>query len=129
MRLLDADDPFDFVVLRGLRAVRKVVDNGGFDGRIWTYLTDIPQSLAAMTDEIAADLGRIADASRLMLCQTEELRRSSRERFPGPMASARCFRRSCPPRLKSLSSAGPSMDGPSGWRTPGSSHRCGRPRR
>ena len=29
MRLLDADDPFDFVVVRGLRAVRKVVDNGG----------------------------------------------------------------------------------------------------
>ena len=74
MRLLDTEDPFDFVVLRGLRVIRKVVDNGGFDGRIWTYLTDIPQSLAAMTEDIAADLARIADASRLMLCQTEELR-------------------------------------------------------
>ena len=74
MLRLDTEDPFDFVVLRGLRTVRKIVENGGFDGRIWTYLTDIPQSLAEMTDEIAADLGRIADASRLMLCQTEELR-------------------------------------------------------
>lgn len=74
MRRLDAEDAFDLVVLRGLRAVQKVVENGGFNGRIWTYLTDIPQNLTAMTAEIAADLGRIADASRLMLCQTEELR-------------------------------------------------------
>jgi glycosyltransferase involved in cell wall biosynthesis len=74
MRLLDAEDRFDFVVLRGLRAVRKVVDNGGFDGRMWTYLTDIPQALTVMNSEIAADLDRIADASRLLLCQTEELR-------------------------------------------------------
>ena len=41
-----------------------------------------------MTDEIAADLGRIADASRLMLCQTEELRSFLEGTIPG--ANGKC---------------------------------------
>lgn len=48
--------------------------DGDFDGRIWAYLTDIPQSAAEMTAEAAQDLARIAEASRQLLCQTEELR-------------------------------------------------------
>lgn len=74
MRLLDDEDPFDLVVLRGRRAVRKVVETGGFNGRLWVYLTDIPQALTAMSVDDAADLGRIATAAQLVLCQTEELR-------------------------------------------------------
>lgn len=74
MRFLDAEDPFDLVVLRGRRAVRKVVDNGGFNGRLWVYLTDIPQALTTMSVDDATDLGRIAAAAQLVLCQTEELR-------------------------------------------------------
>ncbi|MFD0395357.1 hypothetical protein ACFQ3Z_37280 [Streptomyces nogalater] len=71
---LDRDEPCDLIVLRGRRIVGQVVADGHFDGRIWAYLTDIPQSAAGMTGRARGDLGRIAAASRLLLCQTEELR-------------------------------------------------------
>ena len=71
---LDADDPFDFVIVRGWRPLERLVEDGGFDGRIWSYLTDIPQAVTEMTSEWTERLSRIADASRLLLCQTEELR-------------------------------------------------------
>ncbi|MFF4118328.1 glycosyltransferase [Streptomyces sp. NPDC001714] len=71
---LDAEEPCDLLVLRGRRLVKQIVGDGAFDGRIWAYLTDIPQSPAEMTEEARADLARIATASRQLLCQTEELR-------------------------------------------------------
>ncbi|MGK5529916.1 glycosyltransferase family 1 protein [Streptomyces sp. URMC 129] len=71
---LDEDESCDLLLLRGRKLVAQVVTDGRFDGRIWAYLTDIPQSAAEMTEEAAADLGRIADASRHLLCQTEEMR-------------------------------------------------------
>jgi glycosyltransferase involved in cell wall biosynthesis len=71
---LDQEHRQDLVVLRGWRVVSQVVADGGFAGRLWAYLTDIPQSVAAMTEEKAAELAGIAAASRYLLCQTEELR-------------------------------------------------------
>ncbi|WP_210587759.1 glycosyltransferase [Streptomyces sp. GESEQ-35] len=71
---LDEEEPCDLLVLRGRRLVTRVVADGAFDGRIWAYLTDIPQSPAEMTEEARAGLARIAAASRQLLCQTEELR-------------------------------------------------------
>jgi glycosyltransferase involved in cell wall biosynthesis len=71
---LDRADRQDLVVLRGWRVVSQVVADGALAGRLWTYLTDIPQSVAAMTDDKAAQLNTIAAASRYLLCQTEELR-------------------------------------------------------
>lgn len=74
LRALDEEEPCDLLVLRGRRAVTQIVADGDFDNRIWAYLTDIPQSAAEMTGEAADDLARIAEASRQLLCQTEELR-------------------------------------------------------
>ena len=71
---LDQEHRQDLVVLRGWRAVSQVVADGAFAGRLWTYLTDIPQSVSGMTQEKAAELSGIAAASRYLLCQTEELR-------------------------------------------------------
>ncbi|RPE38439.1 glycosyltransferase involved in cell wall biosynthesis [Streptomyces sp. Ag109_O5-1] len=71
---LDTEEPCDLLVLRGRRLVRQVVADGAFEGRIWAYLTDIPQSPAEMTEQARTDLARIAAASRQLLCQTEELR-------------------------------------------------------
>ncbi|MGW1613395.1 glycosyltransferase [Streptomyces sp. NPDC002285] len=71
---LDEEAPCDLLVLRGRRLVTRVVADGVFDGRIWAYLTDIPQSAAEMTEAARAELGRIAEASQRLLCQTEELR-------------------------------------------------------
>ena len=70
---LDAEARADLVVVRGLRLVTEAAASR-LSGRLWTYLTDIPQSPIDVTAEIAEQLAIIAAASRFMLCQTEELR-------------------------------------------------------
>jgi len=74
MTELDQARPFDLVLMRGLRAVWAATRSGRFDGRLWTYLTDIPQTATAFDAETIERVGRIAESSRYMLCQTEELR-------------------------------------------------------
>ena len=71
---IDAGQRHEIVVLRGRRIVSQVVTDGTFSGRLWTYLTDIPQSIPAMTAETVTWLTSVADASQYVLCQTEELR-------------------------------------------------------
>jgi glycosyltransferase involved in cell wall biosynthesis len=64
----------DLVVLRGRALVSAAARDGSFDGRLWSYLTDVPQAVPAVTPKAAEDLTIIAAASRYLLCQTEELR-------------------------------------------------------
>ncbi len=64
----------DIVVLRGRRLVDQVVSDDDFRGRLWAYLTDIPQSIPEMTPEAVSWLAGVAGASQYVLCQTEELR-------------------------------------------------------
>ncbi len=74
IRKIDEEKPHDVLVVRGLEVARSLVADGGFDNRLWTYLTDIPQTFDAVSQDDIDDLGRIAEASRFLLCQTEELR-------------------------------------------------------
>lgn len=71
---LDAVSRHDLVVLRGRALVSAAARHGAFDGRLWSYLTDVPQAVPAVTPKAAEDLTIIAKASRYLLCQTEELR-------------------------------------------------------
>jgi glycosyltransferase involved in cell wall biosynthesis len=71
---LDAEQPHDLVVLRGRAVTSAVAKSEAFDGRLWPYLTDVPQSVPGLTAEAADELGMIAAAARYLLCQTEELR-------------------------------------------------------
>jgi glycosyltransferase involved in cell wall biosynthesis len=71
---LDAEAPYDLVVLRGRAVTAAVARSGAFAGRLWPYLTDVPQSVPGLTPEAAEELGTIASAARYLLCQTEELR-------------------------------------------------------
>ena len=71
---LDAEQPHDLVVLRGRALTAAVARSEAFAGRLWPYLTDVPQSVPELTSEAADELGMIASAARYLLCQTEELR-------------------------------------------------------
>ena len=71
---IDAGHRHDLVVLRGRALVSAAAKDGTFHGRLWSYLTDIPQAVPAVTPQAAEDLAIIASASRYLLCQTEELR-------------------------------------------------------
>jgi glycosyltransferase involved in cell wall biosynthesis len=71
---LDHAEPFDVVLLRGYQVSREAAERGAFAGRLWTYLTDIPQQRHLASQEDLARLGAIAVASERVLCQTDELR-------------------------------------------------------
>ena len=71
---VDSAEHHDLVVLRGRALVSAAARDGAFDGRLWSYLTDVPQAVPAVTPKAAEDLTMIAKASRYLLCQTEELR-------------------------------------------------------
>jgi glycosyltransferase involved in cell wall biosynthesis len=71
---VDGAHHHDLVVLRGRALVSAAARDGAFGGRLWSYLTDVPQAVPAMTPKAAEDLTIIAKASRFLLCQTEELR-------------------------------------------------------
>ncbi len=62
------------MVLRGRAVTAAAAKSGAFAGRLWPYLTDVPQSVPGLTPEAADELAMIASASRYLLCQTEELR-------------------------------------------------------
>ena len=71
---VDKAGAHDLVVLRGRALVSAAAKDGAFDRRLWSYLTDVPQAVPAVTPKAAEDLTVIARASRYLLCQTEELR-------------------------------------------------------
>jgi glycosyltransferase involved in cell wall biosynthesis len=70
---IDAEQPYDLVVVRG-RRLAHLLTHSPLAGRMWTYLTDVPQSAAEFDGASRGELKRIALASRFLLCQTEELR-------------------------------------------------------
>ena len=71
---LDTDRPHDVVVLRGRAVTLAAAKSEAFAGRLWPYLTDVPQSVPGLTPDGAAELELIASSARYLLCQTEELR-------------------------------------------------------
>ncbi|HTS14839.1 MAG TPA: hypothetical protein VMH24_04170 [Candidatus Sulfotelmatobacter sp.] len=74
LRRLDDGSRFDAVVLRGFELISRVVDDGGFEGRLWIYLTDLPQDVTRLDATTTDRLEAAAAVARFVLCQTEELR-------------------------------------------------------
>lgn len=74
LELLDDATPFDVLVLRGFRLVRQMAARERFHGRLWTYLTDVPQTLDDLDETTREQLSEVAAASQFLLCQTDELR-------------------------------------------------------
>jgi glycosyltransferase involved in cell wall biosynthesis len=74
LRHLDADRSFDLIVIRGIRIARELAGRPEFRGRLWTYLTDLPQSADRLDLATREALVSIVESSRFMMCQTEDLR-------------------------------------------------------
>ncbi|MEV5710522.1 glycosyltransferase [Actinoallomurus sp. NPDC052274] len=70
---LDAERPYDLIVVRGKRLAVRLTATP-LAGRLWTYLTDVPQTVADLDGRTRGELAAVAKASRFLLCQTEELR-------------------------------------------------------
>jgi glycosyltransferase involved in cell wall biosynthesis len=70
---LDAAEPYDLAVVRGRKLAVRMTGTP-LAGRLWTYLTDVPQNVGELTGPLRGELAAVAKASRFLLCQTEELR-------------------------------------------------------
>lgn len=82
---LDAEQRFDIVILRGFMLCAGAAANRRkiFHGRLWPYLTDIPQRAEDFDADTLDKLESIAAASRYVLCQTEQLRTHLDSWIPG----------------------------------------------
>jgi FkbM family methyltransferase len=66
--------PCDAVIVRGSASARRLCSSNALRGRLWPYLTDLPQSVAELESQHRVWLAELAAASAVMLCQTEGLR-------------------------------------------------------
>lgn len=64
----------DVVVVRSSRAASLFAGMDALRGRLWSYLTDIPQHPLRLSPNEIAHLERIVEASQVLLCQTEGFR-------------------------------------------------------
>ncbi len=71
---LDDRHDFDIVVLRGYALARQAVARPRLAGRLWIYLTDIPQDPLTLSEADRARISDIAERCDRLLCQTEQLR-------------------------------------------------------
>ncbi len=85
----DAERKYQAVIVRGHEVASAVAETGAFDGRLWCYLTDIPQQEAELDAGWLASLAKIANASRYILCQTTELERFLATQVPAARGKTR----------------------------------------
>ncbi|TFI20383.1 glycosyl transferase, partial [Micrococcus endophyticus] len=71
---LDAADPYDVVLVRGIHACVELADRKAFEGRLWSYVTEYGYVGEDFPPERVEEISRVADASRLMLAQTPQAR-------------------------------------------------------
>lgn len=69
----DTRSRYDAIVLRGYKLAVAGAQDPTLAGRIWVYLTDIPQEAALLDAAWLSSLGQIARASKYVLCQTAAL--------------------------------------------------------
>lgn len=71
---LDQVARYDAVIVRGREVCRTIAAEQVASGKLWSYLTDIPQSALGLGAQDTADLTAIAEWSVRILCQTEQLK-------------------------------------------------------
>ena len=69
----DGNRCYDAVLLRGLDLARQAAGRKDLHGRLWVYLTDVPQRRQDMDAEAAEALNEVAEGATLLLCQTPHL--------------------------------------------------------
>ncbi|TDK27731.1 glycosyltransferase [Arthrobacter crusticola] len=71
---IDEASPFDLIIARGRSIVIHLANSGKLNGRLWPYMTDIPDKEGAWSDELRAQLARVMGSSRRVFAQTEQSR-------------------------------------------------------
>lgn len=79
---LDLKEPFHGLILRGLDVCHTAAQEPALRGRLWAYLTDIPQKAELMDGSTRERIEMIVRASAFVLCQTPEMRDYFVRQFP-----------------------------------------------
>ena len=69
-------------VVRGIEAAHRLAGQRALKGKVWPYLTDIPQRVGDIDEQARRRMSTIMGASPVLLCQTEELRSFLESHFP-----------------------------------------------
>jgi glycosyltransferase involved in cell wall biosynthesis len=85
------------VVLRGLQVCDEATGYGSLRGRIWAYLTDIPQRAEAMDDATRTRIASIVEHSEFVLCQTPQMEAYLLGLFPTASGRTRILPPMIPP--------------------------------
>ncbi|BAO94073.1 glycosyltransferase family protein [Caballeronia insecticola] len=85
LEALDGERPFNAFILRGLEVCSRAAQSPRLAGRIWAYLTDIPQQAELLDDETRQKISQIVSASQYVLCQTPQMQRYFSSLFPQAM--------------------------------------------
>lgn len=94
---LDAELDLRAFVLRGLDLCVEAARTASLQGRIWAYLTDIPQSADQMTAEARDRIGTVVAHSEFILCQTPQMQAFFVEVFPQARGRTRILPPMIPP--------------------------------
>lgn len=89
--------PYDAVILRGVDLCAEAALRPALHGRLWVYLTDVPQVPGEVTPEVAEKVSRIIDAAGVVLCQTPQFRDYMASWFPAAAGKARLLPPMIPP--------------------------------
>ncbi|GLU59558.1 glycosyltransferase [Paenarthrobacter ureafaciens] len=71
---LDSLNRYDAVVARGRNIVANLANSGKLTGRLWPYITDLPELESDITPELRAQLEKIVANARRVFAQTEASR-------------------------------------------------------
>jgi len=83
-----ADGP-EALLVRGIRVARRFAATPEFQGKLWAYLTDIPQHALDVDRQSERLMEEVGSASQVVLCQTEELRSFIEASFPAVAGKCR----------------------------------------
>ncbi|OWT72740.1 methyltransferase type 12 [Achromobacter sp. HZ28] len=79
---LDGERPFRAFIMRGLEVCLQAARSPCLTGRLWAYLTDIPQQAELLDAESRSKIETIIGASEYILCQTPEMMAYFARLFP-----------------------------------------------
>jgi glycosyltransferase involved in cell wall biosynthesis len=127
LRALDAKHAADVLVVRGLAVAETIAVAGAFDGRMWSYITDLPQHVSEAADAELETVRRVVASSSALLCQTDDLRGFLEQTVPAASGKSHVLGPAVPVTTEPAGDGHPTPDRPvslvyagkfaSSWRT------------
>ena len=106
----DRADRFDAIVLRGFDLCSAATRHEAFEGRLWVYITDLPQTREALDEQSRDRITRIIAHAGRVLCQTPQFEAHLLECFPEAAGRTALLPPMIPP--PSAAAGAPRAEGP-----------------